>query len=144
MKDISTLIITDNKVISEINNNESVFNYMEERSKKLDYNLNNISYFIELEKTQQLISEFLDKLLEQMVIMAAGGNRLILEILAKEELNDFLFEEINHGSNSTLQELHVMYKDIISTYCGFSCILKRSNVFKNKEIDSLVEKMEIE
>lgn len=147
MKENNLILSTINSKPVEIMrnaNHEIIFNYMEERNKKLDYNLNDISYFIELEKTQQLISGFLDKLLEQLVILAAGGNRMILEILTEEELNDFLFEEIIHGSNSTLQELHVMYEEIISTYCGFSYILKRSHIFKDKEIDNLVEKMEIE
>jgi hypothetical protein len=70
-----------------------------QRNKRFDDIANNLAYHNELITTRDLLIEFADKLTQQTVVLAFGGNRTMLELFNFDEYQDILANEILQKEN---------------------------------------------
>lgn len=129
--------------MNTINVELEIHNILKERENKFDKNFNKIAYYLELKRTEKLINDFTEKLIEQLIILVFGGNRVLLEVIPQEEAIEYLTEEviIKKGADNIVTGLYSMYTDIMNTHTGFCHLIKQNNLFNENEIKMLIEKM---
>jgi len=114
------------------------------REKQFDKNFNKIIYYSELKKTEELFDEFAEKLHEQILVLAFGGHKILLETIDKDDAKVYAYGKIfEKGSeNWVLKYLWQRYHWIRPT--GLSSLfsnLRRNEVYTYIEKEKIMKKM---
>ena len=114
------------------------------REKQFDKNFNKIAYYMELKKTQGLFEEFAEKLYEQILVLAFGGHRILLETIDKDDAINYAYNKIfEQGTeNWVLKYLWKRYNWIRPIgLSGLYANIRRNEVYTHIEKEKIMKKI---
>lgn len=126
--------MNNNRIIKEednfYNNCKDYIEISSERNKEFDDCLPVFSYYFKIEKLAMDIKEFADKMHENTIILAAGGNETIMKMIHMDNLNDLMGPHIEN--NSLLKLLSAYTKKLRDLECYIQTCLKNEHKLLSK------------
>lgn len=112
------------------------------RETQFDESINKIMYYQELEKTEHMFKQFAENLREQIKILAFGGNRRLLDIINKDDSDQYMFGKVyDKDENWVLTYLWDKYMIVNATCSGLFSNIKRNEVYVDIEKEKILNKI---
>jgi len=127
-----------NNNFSDINNEENIIAL---RNKDLDTAFCNLAYYYELLNTKASIKSFTEDLINQLAILAVGGNRKVLDINCVSYVDEDYIDDLvlkHKDTDPIISDLYEIYNQVMLIYTGFASIVDKNKYYFDLELKKLL------